>query len=232
LFGFKRPATGFFGANSEKTLTSVLVVDDHPVVLRGCRRLLQDADIAPVFEASDAATGYEVFQSHHPDVVIIDLALREDALEGLSLIRRINADDRRVAIIVLSMHRDPTIVSRAIEAGAIGYVLKDTATEELLMAIQQVQSGHHYLSHGLAIDVAVSRAPSLAHPLAGLTPRELDLLTLLAEGKSYSRIAEELHISYKTIVNISWQLKKKLDVDDLSELVRKAIQLAPKRRPQ
>jgi two-component system, NarL family, invasion response regulator UvrY len=124
------------------------------------------------------------------------------------------------------------MVSQALEAGAIGYVLKDTATEELLMAIQQVQSGHHYLSHSLAIDVAVSRAPSLVHPLAGLTPRELDLLTLLAEGKSYSRIAEELHIGCKTIVNISWQLKKKLDVDDLSELVRKAIQLAPKRRPQ
>jgi DNA-binding NarL/FixJ family response regulator len=209
------------------SMTSVLVVDDHPVVLQGCRRLLQDADVTSIFQAGDVATGYELFHLHRPDVVIIDLALRKNGLDGLSLIRRINANDRRVPIIVLSMHRDPTIVSRALEAGAIGYVLKDTATEELLKAIQQVQIGHRYLSHSLAIDVAVSRAPYLPDSLVDLTPRELEVLTLLAKGRSYSHIAEELDISYKTTMNISWQLRKKLYVDNLPALVKKAMQLLP-----
>jgi two-component system, NarL family, invasion response regulator UvrY len=189
-------------------MTSVLVVDDHPVVLQGCRRILEDGGITTIFEASDAAMGYEFFRSHRPDVVIVDLALRGDGLGGVSLIRRINAEDRRVPILVLSMHNDPAIVLQALEAGAIGYVLKDTATEELLNAIREVQSGHRYLSHNLAIEVAVSRAPSRSHSLPDLTPRELDTLTLLAKGKSYGHIAQELDVSYKTVLNISWQLKK------------------------
>ena len=116
-------------------MTRVLVVDDHPVVLQGCRRILEDGGIASVFEANDASTGYELFRSQRPDVIIVDLGLRNDGLDGMSLIRRINAEDRRVRIIVLSMHNDPTIVLQALEAGAVGYVLKDSATEDLLMAI-------------------------------------------------------------------------------------------------
>ena len=93
------------------------------------------------------------FFSHRPDVVVIDLSMRDVGLAGLSLIRRINEDDRRVPILVLSMHRDPSLVLQALEAGAVGYVLKDTATEDLLKAIQEVQHGKRYLSHSLAIEV-------------------------------------------------------------------------------
>jgi two-component system, NarL family, invasion response regulator UvrY len=208
-------------------MTKVLVVDDHPIVLQGCRRILEDAGGATVFEASDVATGYELFRSHKPDVVVIDLSMRDIGLGGLSLIRRISGDDRRVPILVLSMHRDPTLVFQALEAGAVGYVLKDTATEELLRAIQEVQRGSRYLSHSLAIEVAVSRVPSRSQSLADLTSRELDALALLAKGKTYTHIAQELNVSYKTVVNISWQLKKKLDVDNLPALVQKAMQLLP-----
>jgi two-component system, NarL family, invasion response regulator UvrY len=204
-------------------MTKVLVVDDHPIVLQGCRRILEDLGGATVFDASDVATAYELFRSHRPEVVVIDLSMRDVGLAGLSLIRRINEADRRVPILVLSMHRDPTLVLQALEAGAVGYVLKDTATEELLKAIQEVQRGNRYLSHSLAIDVAVSRVPPRSH----LSSRELDTLSLLAKGKSYSQIARELSVSYKTVVNISWQLKKKLGVDNLSALVQKAIELLP-----
>jgi two-component system invasion response regulator UvrY len=206
-------------------MTSVLIVDDHPVVLQGCRRILEDAGITTVLEASDAATGYELFRNHRPDVGIIDLSMRDDGLGGMSLIRRINADNRPFPIIVLSMHRDPTIVLQALEAGALGYVLKDTAIEDLLKAVAEVQRGGRYLSHSLAIEVAVARVPPRSRSLADLTPRELDALTLLAKGETYSHIAEELHISYKTVVNISVQLKKKLDVNTLPALVRRAVQL-------
>jgi two-component system, NarL family, invasion response regulator UvrY len=208
-------------------MTSVLIVDDHPVVLQGCRRLLADAGITNIFEASDIATGYDLFRNHRPDVIVIDLSMRDDGLGGMSLIRRINASDRRVPILVLSMHRDRTLVLQALEAGANGYVLKDTATEDLLTAIQEVRNGKRYLSHDLAFEVAVSCAAVGSHSLADLTRRELDALTLLAKGKTYDQIAQELNVSYKTVVNISWQLKKKLDVDNLAALVQKAMQLLP-----
>jgi two-component system, NarL family, invasion response regulator UvrY len=208
-------------------MTSVLIVDDHPVALQGCRSILADAGITNVFEASDTATGYELFRNHRPDVVVIDLSMRDDGLAGLSLVRRISASDRRAPMLVLSMHRHPTLVLQAIEAGANGYVLKDTATEDLLTAIREVQNGKRYLSHSLAFEVAVSRTGLRSHSLADLTRRELDVLTLLAKGKTYNQIAQELNVSYKTVVNISWQLKKKLDVDNLAALVQKAMQLLP-----
>jgi two-component system, NarL family, invasion response regulator UvrY len=207
-------------------MTSVLIIDDHPVVLRGCRRILEDTGITTL-EAGDIATGYELFRDHRPDVVVIDLSMQGDGLGGMSLIQRIRADDRRIPILVFSMHRDPILVLRALEAGALGYVLKDTGTEELLKAIKEVKRGNRYLSHSLAIEVAVSRVPPRSQSLADLTPRELDVLTLLAKGKTYYSIAEELHVSYKTVKNISTQLKKKLDVHNLSALVQKAMRLRP-----
>src|SRR6516162_2657758 len=113
-------------------MTSVLIVDDHPIVLQGCRRILEGARIKPIFEASDTATGYKLFRKRRPDVVVIGLEFRNSGLEGLSLIRRINADKRRVPIVVLSMHRDPNIVLQALEVGAMAYVVKDAATEDLV----------------------------------------------------------------------------------------------------
>jgi two-component system, NarL family, invasion response regulator UvrY len=208
-------------------MTKVLVVDDHLIVLQGCRRILEDAGCAAVYEASDVMTGYALYLSHRPDVVVIDLSTRDVGLGGLSLIRRIHADDRRVPILVLSMHRDPTLVMQALEAGAVGYVLKDTATEDLLKAIQEVQSGNRYLSHSLAIEVAVFRTAPRSQSLADLTSRELDVLTLLAECETYRDIAQELNVSYKTVVNVSLQLKKKPNVDNLPALVQRAVQLLP-----
>jgi len=104
-------------------------------------------------------------------------------------------------------------------------VLKDTATDDLLNAIQEVQRGNRYLSHRLAIEVAVSRLPSRENVLSDLTPRELGTLTLLASGKTYGQIAQELNVSYKTVVNVSVRLKEKLDIDTLPALVQRAVQL-------
>src|SRR5262249_60396942 len=122
---------------------------------------------------------------------VVERSLRNAVFGGTSLICHINADDRRFPIFVLSTHRDPTIVLQALEAGALGYVLKDTATEDLLKAVAEVQRGNCYLSHSLAIEVAVARMPPRSPSLADLTARELDALTLLATGRTYSRIAEE-----------------------------------------
>jgi DNA-binding NarL/FixJ family response regulator len=206
-------------------MTSVLIIDDHPIVLQGCRRVLEDAGMAPVLAASDLVTGYRLYRRHRPDVVIVDLAIQGKGLGGLELIRRIRGHDARAHILVLSMHNDAMIVARSLEAGASGYVLKDTSSEELVKAVQQVSAGVPYLDGDLARKVALSGSGARGNPLADLTPRELQVLALLADGKPYDRIANELSVSYKTVVNVSSQLKQKLQAGNLPELVSTAVKL-------
>jgi len=206
-------------------MTSVLIIDDHPIVLQGCRRMLEDAGVATVLEARDAASGYRLYRRHRPQVVIVDLAMHGSGLGGLPLIRRIRSQDPDARILVLSMHSDPIIAARALEAGATGYVLKDTSSDELMKAFAQVRAGTPYLSGDLAMQVALVRTGVRQDPLAELTPRELQTLSLLAQGKPYGRIAEELNVSYKTVVNACSQLKQKLNARNLPELIRRAVQL-------
>jgi two-component system, NarL family, invasion response regulator UvrY len=191
--------------------------------------MLVDAGVAAVFEARDAASGYNLYCRHNPDVVIVDLGLGGSGLDGLALIRRIKAHNPQARILVFSMHSDPTIVARALEAGATGFVLKDTSSADLLKAFANVCAGAPYLSNELAMQVALMRTPARQNPLAELTARELQTLSLLAEGKPYGRIAEELNVSYKTVANVSSQLKQKLDARNLPELIRAAVRLASAR---
>jgi len=208
-------------------MTSVLIVDDHPIVLQGCRRVLQDRGMTPIFEARDVESASQLARQHQPDVIIIDLAMQGGGLGGLSLIRTIRANNSRARILVFSMHSDPIIVSRALQTGATGYLVKDTSSEDLIKAVESVAVGMPYLSSDLASQVALVDAGGALNPLADLTPRELQTLGLLAQGKSYGRIAAELNISYKTVVNVCYQLRQKLDVHTLPELVRLSVQLVP-----
>jgi two-component system invasion response regulator UvrY len=208
-------------------MTSVLIVDDHPIVLQGCRRVLQDRGMAPIFDARDVETADQLARRHQPDVIIVDLAMQGGGLGGLSLIRTIRASNPRARILVFSMHSDPIIVSRALQTGATGYLLKDTSSEDLVRAVESVASGTPYLSSDLATQVALVDADGARNPLANLTPRELQTLGLLAQGKPYDRIAAELNISYKTVVNLCYQVRQKLDVHTLPELIRLSVQLVP-----
>ncbi len=187
--------------------------------------MLQDVGVTGVIDAGDAASGYRLFSAKRPDIVIVDLGLQDGRLGGLELIRRIRAEDIHVRILVFSMHRDPVLVARALQAGATGYVVKDTSPENFIEAFKKVRVGARYLSDDLAMQVAFANAPERQNPLAGLTPRELQTLSLLAEGKPYSRIADELNLSYKTVVNVSSQLKQKLNAKNLPDLIRIAVQL-------
>jgi two-component system, NarL family, invasion response regulator UvrY len=200
-------------------VTSVLVVDDHPVARQGCRRVLERVGITEVYEASDAASGCELFARHQPEIVVVDLGLRDNRVDGLALIRRFRSESPKAHILVLSMHSDPLVVSRAMSAGAASYLVKDVASEELLTAFRAVQQGKSYLSGDLGAQL------SRSGPSAELTPRELETLTLLSEGKTYSGIAEELNVSYKTVANTSARLRKKLRARNLPTLVGKAIKL-------
>jgi len=209
----------------KNTMTRVLIIDDHPIVLQGCRRMLEDVGVTDVIEAGDTRSGYRLFSGKRPDIVIVDLGLQDGGLGGLELIRRIRTDDIHVRILVFSMHSDPVIVARALRAGASGYVVKDTSPENFIEAFKKVRLGMRYLSDDLAMRVAFTNTPGRQNPLADLTPRELQTLSLLAEGKPYNRIAAELNVSYKTVVNVCSQLKQKLNVENLPELIRIAVQM-------
>lgn len=205
-------------------MTSVLLIDDHPIVLQGCRHLLEDAGVSDLMEAQTALAGYRLFRRKRPDVVIVDLALNGSGLAGLALVRRLRAHAARMPILVFSMHADPVIASRALEAGATGYLLKDTSPDDLIEAFEKVRRGQPYISHDLALEVALLGTRGRSGVMADLTPRELQALALLAEGKAYGQIADELGVSYKTVANTCSQLKSKLGATNLAELIHRAIQ--------
>ena len=207
-------------------MTSVLIIDDHPIVLQGLRRVLEDADVKPVLQARDVTSGYRLFRRNRPDVIIVDLGMQGSVLGGLDLIRRMRSHEPCTCILVFSMHNDPMIAARALEAGATGYLLKDRSSDELMKAFEQVRSGKPYLSEDLAMRVALLRT-GVENPLVDLTPRQSQILSLLAKGKTYSSIAEELGVSYKTVVNPCLHLKRTLGAKNLPELIRVAVRLLP-----
>jgi len=208
-------------------MTSVLIIDDHPIVLQALRRVLEDAGVKPVLEARDVASGYRLFRRNRPDVIIVDLGMQGSVLLGLDVIRRMRSHEPSTCILVFSMHNDPMIVARALDAGATGYLVKDTSSDELMKAFDQVRSGKPYLSKDLAMRVAFLRTGAGLNPLVDLTPRESQMLSLLAKGKTYSSIAEELGVSYKTVVNACLHLKRKLGAKNLPELIGVAVRLLP-----
>jgi two-component system invasion response regulator UvrY len=149
------------------------------------------------------------------------------ALGGLSFIRRLRSHDPQAPVPVFTMHSDPVIVSRALEVGAIGYVLKGTSSDQVLEAFRKVCGGRPYLGHDLVSEVAFMEARGTTNPLKRMTVRELQTLALVAEGKPYGVIAEHLHVSYKTVANTCTQLKAKLGVRTSPGLMRIAIQHLP-----
>jgi DNA-binding NarL/FixJ family response regulator len=204
-------------------MNSVLLIDDHPVVLAACRSVLESSGITAVFDATDTATAYRAFLKYQPDVIVVDLRLQGQDLAGLALIERIRSYAPQAAILVFSVHVDPIIIDAAIAAGATGYLTKEAPLEELAEAITQVRSGHPYLDRQLSARVALRRADLT---MATLTARERQVLKLFAEGKTtYSMIAEELGITNKAATNITFSLRRKLGVSDIPELVRKAVEL-------
>lgn len=208
-------------------MTHVLLIDDHPIVLQGCRKLLEDAGADQIDQAQSASEGFRLYRKRKPDVIVVDLAMQAGALNGLSFVRRLRRIDQKVPVLVLTMHRDPMIVGRALELGASGYVLKDAPPEEVILAFQTVCDGKSYLSHDLASDVVFNRLKEKANRLERLTPREMQTLKLIADGKTYSVIAEELQVSYKTVANICTKLKAKLGARTRPEIMRIAIQYLP-----
>ncbi|CAL75788.1 putative two-component response regulator, lux-R family [Bradyrhizobium sp. ORS 278] len=204
----------------------VLLVDDHPVVITACRWLLNEAGIGTLTEAHDAESAYAAYVREQPDAAIVDLRLRGEDLGGIGLIERMRSHDPQARILVFSMLGDPRIVRSAIDAGASGYLLKDAPPQELPKALEQVRTGGTYLDPQLAMRIAMLRQDADGAAQTSLTPRERQALALLAQAKSYQAIADQLGISYKTVINLTYRLRQKLGARSLPDLVRLAVEMS------
>jgi len=203
-------------------MTTALVIDDHPIVLEGCRRVLLEVGFDEVLEAATPLDGFRLYRRAKPGLVIVDLAIRGSGLAGLSFIRRMRLNDERTPILVFSMHSDPVIARRALKAGATGFLAKDTGPKALLEAVEKVRRNQPYIAHDMAVQVALLGSRGRAER-ADLTSRELQTLSLLGEGRSYTQIADALGVSYKTVANTCSNLKDKLNAGSLQDLVRLAV---------
>jgi two-component system invasion response regulator UvrY len=202
----------------------LLVIDEHPIVLQGGRQLLGRAGITGIIQAQTSTDGWRLYRRHSPDVIIIELAMRTGAFDGLSFIRKLRLHDQRTPILVYTNQSAPVIASRALEVGATGYVLKNNSSNELLWALQKVRDGKPFISHELASEIAVMEIRGTRNPLKPMTVRELQALAFIAEGQPYRAIAAQLHVSYKTVANTCARLKAKFGVNTLSELTQAAVE--------
>lgn len=201
----------------------LLVADDHAVVRQGLRQVLATApELSMVAEAKDAWEVVERVRSGGVDVLLLDMSMPGPG--GVDLIRRVRHEAPRLQVLVLSMHDDVQIASRAIKAGAHGYLTKDSEPELLLQAIRRVGAGGHFIDPALAARLIFQPAGDAdAPPHAQLSNREHQVFLALVKGRGLVDIAQELCLSPKTVSTHKFRLMQKLAVDNVSELVRYAM---------
>ena len=199
---------------------SILLVDDHAIVRDGLKRLLAGLDMGEILEAATGREALELVKRRRPDLIVLDLNL--PGLGGLELLRRlIQLETGR--ILVLSMHAEPLYAKRALEAGAAGYATKNISPDELLTAVRRVAAGGRYVEAEVAQAMAVQGADG-GPSFDNLSPRELEIMRLLAKGESLAEIAAAVGVGYKTVANACSQIKSKLGVSRTADLVRLAIE--------
>jgi len=199
----------------------VILADDHQIVRQGLRGLLEKAGHVVVGEASDGHEALKLARTLSPDIAVLDLSM--PLLNGLDAAREIRRIAPEIKTILLTMYTDKEYVLQAMKAGARGYVLKTQAAEDLIRAIREISRGEVYLSPGVAasvVDAYVDKTDVATDPL---TPRERQILQLVAEGKTTKEMARLLNISFKTAESHRSHIMKKLDIHEVAGLVRYAI---------
>lgn len=205
----------------------ILVVDDHPIVRQGLALLInREPDMVVCGEAEEAMGALHVLASAHPDVLIVDISLAGP--DGLDLLKTIRTTHPTLPVLILSMHDESIYAERALRAGANGYIMKQEATEKVLVAVRRILSGEIYVSDRIANQMLkhyITGAGTLRNSsIADLSDRELEVFRLIGEGHGTRQIAEELHLSIKTVESYQAHIKEKLSLRSARELMQHAIQ--------
>jgi DNA-binding NarL/FixJ family response regulator len=203
----------------------VLLADDHALIRAGLRALLQAIPgVEIVGEAGDGREALRLIEQAAPDVVLMDITM--PGLNGLEAAERVIRDHPKVRLVILSMHEADAYVAQALRIGVAGYLVKDAAPNELVEALRTVAEGQTYLSPAISRQVVEAfRSGTPDSPLQGLTPRQREILQLVAEGHSTKEIANLLHLSVKTVETHRAQLMERLGIHDVPGLVKLAIRL-------
>jgi len=204
----------------------VILVDDHPVLRKGLAQLInQESDMLVCGEAEEATKAFEAFGTLNPDVAVVDISLKRG--NGIELVKNAKARYPALAMLVLSMHDETLYAERALRAGALGYIMKEEATEQVLVAIRRVITGEIFLSEKMKArmlqQLANGRGKVVVSPIEHLTDRELEVFRLIGEGRSTRQIAAELHLSVRTVEAYREYIKDKLNLKNSTELVQHAF---------
>lgn len=213
--------------NHSVTKKRILVVDDHPIVRQGLALLInRESDLVVCGEAEEATGAMHVLASARPDVLIVDISL--NGPDGLDLLKNIRTTHPSLPVLILSMHDESIYAERALRAGANGYIMKQEATDKVLVAIRRILQGEVYLSERLTNTMLQQfvrgTSPVKSSPLVNLTDRELEVFRLIGEGHTTRQIADQLHLSVKTIESYQAHIKEKLALRSARELVQHAIE--------
>src|SRR3984893_4130454 len=205
----------------------VLLVDDHPIVRQGLALLIdREADLTVCGEAEGSHAAFHAIETLRPDIVVLDISL--SGPDGLEVLKELRMKSGSLPVLILSMHDESIYAERAMRAGANGYIMKQEATEKVLIAIRRILQGDVYLSDRLTTTMLQQYVrgglPANSSPLLNLTDRELEVFRLIGEGHGTRRIADELHLSVKTIESYQAHIKEKLALRNARELVQHAIE--------
>jgi DNA-binding NarL/FixJ family response regulator len=209
------------------TKRRVFVVDDHPIIRQGLTMLINsEPDLVVSGQAEEAGTALKAIAADPPDVLVLDISL--PGADGLEVLRAIRSTGASLPILVLSMHDESVYAERALRAGANGYIMKQEATDRVLVALRRILAGDVYVSDRFAARllgqmVARPRQPRQP-PVASLSDRELEVFQLIGEGHGTRQIAEELHISVKTVESYQAHIKEKLALPSARALMQRAIE--------
>lgn len=215
---------------SEAAKRKVMVVDDHPIVRSGLAQLInREPDLVVCGDAEQMHQALETIEVLKPDILIVDISL--NGPDGLDLLKTIRAKNSGLPVLILSMHDESIYAERALRAGANGYIMKQEATERVLIALRRILNREIYVSDRVAnkmLRQLVSGGPTAAgrSPVDDLSDRELEVLRLMGDGHGTRQIAEQLHLSVKTVETYQGHLKDKLGLKNSRELVQYAIQRA------
>lgn len=211
---------------AQKTKYRVFLVDDHPIVRHGLIQLINhEPDLMVCGESESGSNALATVSAAEPDVVVVDLTLKDSS--GFSLIKNLNALDSKLPILILTVHEESLYAERCLRAGAKGYLMKDEAMENVLIAIRRVLSGQVYLSEKMQSKVFRSSGKQseavIGSPLDKLSDRELEVFRLLGQGMGTRQVADLLHLSISTVESHRARIKEKFDLKNAIELVRHAV---------